>query len=296
MSNRRSLPKPMARPIRLTVVGSTAFAFLAASLMLLSPASASVTSGVVIIAPYTHVGASIQVSSGFAGCGKFTVQKQPKWAPKTGTFRTSATSNASGCQSPGLGTEAQWYTYLDLSIPVTITANRSYTVNETWALNMLDSWAVTPYTHCKLNYAAALSECLATASVELYTYTIFEDLTNYTITFSFVSAIADYATVENYSQLSCVSTPCTPIGGNYSFGSGTGLSGSNTYVTSIYNNFTTPVLNASHAYEVYVTFLVETDSEVELDNAKAKGTPSAEAKFNMGSLGNGALLRGIKIA
>lgn len=258
--------------------------------MALSPATASVTGSIVIGAPFKSMGSSIQISTSVAGCGAYKVEKAPSWNKKTGEFRTAASSTASGCASPGIGTVAQWYTYLDLEQPITISANRAYQVNETWLVSATDSWNLTPYKSCKLNYAAPSSDCLATAGSEIYSYTIFEDLTNYSETFSFVTFLTNFSTVENYTY--CSGSPCTPSGGNFSSGA---LSGSFSTTFYGYNNFTTAVLNSTHKYEIYVVFLAETFAETQLVNAKAKGTASAAAAFNMGKGGDRAKLLPIRI-
>lgn len=292
MNGRNNRQTTNGRRLRLASLAPVLFATATVSVMLLSSASATVTNGFSYTPPYKTLGASIQVSSSVAGCGKYTVQKTPKWSPSLGILSVSASSKASGCQSPGVGTDAQWYSYLDLDVPTfKASSNSSVTLNETWAISLAGAWSLTPYTSCKLNYKVALSECLATASVQLYTYTILEDESNFSAGFdeAFNFVLDNYSTVENYSQYYNCNPTCTHSFGNFTFGGPS--SGSFVFSQNVYNNFTAPFsLVKGDTYGVYVVFLVEAYAQAEAVHAKTTGSASAMAAFNMATLGNGAKL------
>ncbi len=289
------------------IAGSASFAIALSVLMILPTSAASSASSLLYGPPYKHASVAIAQGSLVTGCGKFAVQKGPTWNGRTGAFTARALANASGCQSPDVGVSANWSSSVTLSVPITVSNSTSYLVNETFALAMSDSWIVEPYSHCRLDYAAASSECLTSSITDVYESSYLEDVTpgntSLVATPHFPYFAVNSELVWAWSDLLCSSGHCKPSGGNVSCNYYTcsrgyhrpGFQGSVSLSYTRSDLFKTVALNRSNSYVLVVTLVAATDAQVVLEHAKGKGTPSARAELDMAGPGMGLKLLSIQL-
>ncbi len=291
-------PTARARMRRLSALGSMGSLIFVVAVMALSPAATATNSATTLTLthPYKTLGASLQSSSSKSGCGKFKQTIAPAWSKGTGVYRTAGSATATNCVAPAVGNVAQWYTYMNLERDFKFTSTSAHNVNVTFTVDMAATESVTPFSSCKVNYKATLSECLVDAGVEVYTYTYIFDETNFSYSMGFTTLATNYSTVENYSQYyNCgAAAPCHSFG-NYSTPTlSNTFSGVLTGNTS-FSTGTQPIVR-SHTYELEVTVLVEAFAEVEVQDAKATGAGSATASVDVGSSGRGITINSIVIS
>lgn len=284
----RLMRSESGRALRRSLLAPAVFAIFSSGLMVLAPSVASATPTLVFSAPFKHLPGYAYYSNASLGCGgSFTVQKAPRWSPHTGAYAASGQVRAGGCRPSASNAFGDLISQIVLAAPISLTAARAYSVNTTWALNVSTAWNVKPFSPCTLDYAASTSLCLLSAYVDMFELTAFIDLTNSTETYSYVPIFYEYEVVQNYSRLSCSST-CVPVASNLTVGPG--LAGSATFTGDSYSNLTTPLLNASHSYEVLVELYFQVEAISELSNAKAGPGGLVSAYVHVPRHGQGARL------
>lgn len=272
--------------------GTTIATIGVVALMALMPAGQAVSANVHVI-PIKVATQSLNLQTQKGGCGTATIVKPMTYAPGTGVLKGSVAATSPACKrgtmNEGISTAEMQIQTKDFHFPasgnLTLTQNWTFTVNETW--NM------TPYTHCKINYANPSSECMTYVEDTLYVQPEIWDASNrtwgpYGFGLDFAPSIDLYtfsfAYVENLSCAAC----------NYSFGSpGPGAFTGTLNASSVTSLSGLSVVNKSDNF--YMDLILEVQSityALEVD-AKTTGTPSASASINMATAGNQARLLGV---
>jgi hypothetical protein len=290
--NRTSKRRRLARSI--FGWGSGGGVLLVAAMMALLPAATAATVHPASVIPVSKFGATIGSDTTKGACGKAKIVKSPSWAKKRGTFLGSVSSSAPVCAPQTAPNEGETTTYADLQTTrIHFASSGSYVMNVSWAMKVNETWSLTPFATCTLNYAVPSSMCETWTEDTLYAYVMIDDLSNstwgeYGYGYSFGSFIDVYTSSFAYFYNSTY--------GNYSYGSAGAGSFSGTLNESNLLNLTgTSAINHSDQFEVSIYLEISTIALAYSISAKTTGKAAASASINAGTLGNGIKLRSITV-
>ncbi len=290
---------------RIAGLGGTSAVAAVALIMVLSPVSQAASARASAIS----LSAVVSADTTQGACGKARLALAPSWDKKTGHFLGSVSSSSPKCKAQASPNEAISEEYVQLeteSINFASALSHSTsapTLYVNWSAKVNESWFMTPYSSCALQYNASYSLCTSYTEDTIYSYAMVDDLTNsswgqYGYGYSFSNFVdiytSSFAYSQNYSQYYCYAGSCTLYGGNYSYGT----SGPGSFVGSLsfsnqLNMTGTSAIGPTDHYEVSLFLMIDTIAEAYTEDATGKGHPSASASINVGTHGNGVDLSSI---
>lgn len=284
--------------------GAAASVLAVSAIMLFVPIASAASASATISRPYTSLGSSTSFNAQQGACGHASVIKTPSWKSATGEFRSVLSSSAPLCKNKISANVAIAGASLNLiaakvNLASVLKSSLPPTLNITWLMHVNETWDVSPYSGCVLNYNASYSICQSYAEDSIYGSTELIDLTNSTwgngygyeyASFDIYASTFEY--VQNYSQNYYCGVPVyCHGGGNYSFG--TIGPGAFTGVVTGVNDFNLTGTNAiapHDHYELQIGLSFEAIAESYTQSAKGIGHSSSSAYENIGTHGNGAVL------
>lgn len=311
---RKARKSNSTRSGRILAFGGTGFALSVAMLMVLAPATgaASAHPAVVLIAPYKGTISSPNIYTDLQGCG--TLKSVPaKWAPSTGGVTTSVSAAAHTCGksfgSVGANSYASASPGLSVAVPFKVGSNGNHSVAVSFSLSVATTSAyAAPFCKLGVNYAPAKGQysygyCEAGADVYIQVSAQLADLNNgsyYAYNYSYAESYNDSYT-ENYSD--CYNYAGTPTcynsngshtyAGAYSYNAAGAMSASGSSTFTLWTNGTMMV--KGHHYAVVLSLYIGCSVFAEKYNVIGPWAGSASGSVNMGTLGNGMVLKSVTI-
>lgn len=259
--------------------GSAGLAVAVAALMALAPATLG--NGVTI--PIKSFGVTISTSTTAGACGHAKIVKSLTFSSTTGDLKGAVAAKSPACSHRVSANEAYATDSMNLVNPnFRFPHSGSYKMFVNWSFTVNESWSMTPYTSCTLNYADPNSLCMVYTEDTIYAQPYLYDQSNSSWNgygFNFSSPVDIYlksfAYVENTTF------------GNFSFGvpgpgsfSGT-LKGTNTFSLS-----GAAAINASNHFTFDIIFEIQTLTFAYAQDARTTGAASAAATIDMASGSN----------
>jgi len=296
MKHRSQEPRHAGTIAKRIGIGSAGAALAVAALMALVPMTAAATPSLIHISPKIF-GATISTGTTAGACGTAKITKSPSYSPRSQIFRGSISASSPACKPQSSENEgiAYWeglMTTTKLAFPT----SGNHFLNFSWLFNVNESWSMTPYTHCAVNYADPASICDTYVEDTLYVQPILFDNSNsswgpFGAGLAFSNSIDLYTFSFAYVQNSSCS------GCNFSFGTpGAGSFVGTLNGTNSFNLSGTSVINKADKFSLQIIVEVECLTFAYKVDASTHGTPSASASINAGTSGNGVKLVGATIS
>ncbi|HEV2317552.1 MAG TPA: hypothetical protein VGV89_08280 [Thermoplasmata archaeon] len=234
--------------------------------------------------PLKSLGVTISTSTTSGACGSAKVVKPLTFSTVTGTILGSVSAKSPACSHRVSENQAYATDSMNLANPnFHFPRNGVFTLSLNWSFKVNETWSMTPYSKCTLNYADPASICDVYTEDTIYAQPYIYDSTNSTWNanngFYFGTSVDLYLNSFAYRQNSTY--------GNYSFGSaGAGSFAGTLYGNNTFNLMGKAAINASNHFYFYVIFEIQTLTFAYSQDAVTLGAASATASINMSSAGN----------
>jgi hypothetical protein len=287
-------------------LGSAGAVMAVAAIMALTPVASASAANVVLTHPYKGFSESVSSSYSQGGCGRGKINLAPQVSLTKGTFRTDLSSSTPACKGvKRLSNQASAYASMSLettglNFAAALKAHGTPRLNVTYSMKVNESWGMTEFSGCTLNYSAPYSTCQAYAEVSIFAYIFLDDESNSTwgpygygyaesnFVDIYTMSFADY---QNWSQNYCYLGNCTHYGGNYTIGTpGAGTFSGVINASNVINLTGSTAIGVHDVYDVEMYFEISVDSGAYTEAATATGSAAAYANVDAGTHGNGIVL------